>query len=254
MSYLARGRRPKKAPKGFVRRGLGADMVKVAEMSNMTKTSASAAVPYTTSNMSKSSPSAATPYTTTTLTKVSAPVAPSLLDTFVPPVAPKPVPTLSVGPAPILAVAPTTSLLSPTPSISTNQWAKDSVVTTQPSITARTPTPTVETFTPPPSRPIAPSSQKVYSSQPTYASPDYVAPVTTSDGPRNPVNIQPVSIIQPVLVPWADNTSGGGGGGGFRYPDEIPPGLEPTPIVITKPFPWWLVAVGVGAYLYMKKK
>ena len=264
MSYLARKQRPRKAPRGFVRRGLGADMVKVAEMSNMTKTSASAAIPYSTVDMAKSSPSAAIPYTTTTLTKASATVAPSLLDTFVPPVAPKPVPTLSVGPAPILAVAPPTSLLSPTPSISTNQWAKDSVVTTQPSITARTPLPSIEQ-TPKTKADAVPYTQPTgtkvatptYTPSPDYLpppTPSYVAPVYTSDGPRNPVNIQPVSIIQPVLVPWADNTSGGGGGGGFRYPEEIPPGLEPTPIVITRPFPWWLVALGVGAYLYMKKK
>ena len=261
MSYVIR-----KAPrKNRGRSGLGADMVKVAEMSNMAKTSPAAAIPYATTSMSKSSPSAAIPYTTTTLTKVSAP---SISDIFTP----KPVPVLTVAPSMTDTYVAPKPVSAAIPYTTTTQWAKDSVVTTQPSIEARTPTPTVQpTYTPSPdyvapTRSLAPTVQPTPTRlaptrtlaptvQPTYSSPDYVAPpVTSSDGPRYPVNVQPVSIIQPVLVPWADNNPGGRGGGGFKYADEIPQGLEPTPIVITRPFPWWIVAVGVGAYLYMKKK
>lgn len=274
MSYLTRKQRPRKAPQGFVRRGLGADMVKVAEMSNMTKTSTTAAVPYTTSTMTKLAPTLTTTAPTlSTMAKLTPTltVAPSMTDSYV---APKPasayVPYTTSALAPKTApslldtfVAPTqtlsTSTVAPTLAVAAPAPTRSLLPTVQPTYTpspdyvapTRSLAPTVQ---PTPTR-IAPTRTLAPTVQPTYTpSPDYAAPVTTSDGPRYPVNVQPVSIIQPVLVPWLDNTKGGGGGGGFRYPEEIPPGLEPTPIVITKPFPWWLVAVGVGAYLYMKKK
>lgn len=238
------------------RRGLGADAVKVAEMSNMTKSSSTAAVPYTTTSMTKApAPSISDTFVAkpVPVLTVAAPApSPSIMDIFTP----KPVPVLTVAPSMTDTYVAPKPASAAVPYTTPQTWAKDSVVTTQPSAVARTPMPTVQPTptAPAPTRTLAPTVQ------PTYApSPDYVAPAPSysappSDGPRYPATIQPVSIIQPVLVPWADNSPGGRGGGGFKYPEEIPQGLEPTPIVITRPFPWWLVAVGVGAYLYMKKK
>lgn len=94
----------------------------------------------------------------------------------------------------------------------------------------------------------------IVATPPSYPAGSYTQPT---------LNVVPLNVVQPTLVPWIDNTRGGGagvrsggGGGSFDYgggraalPTDDPfPTVEASPstVYVQNKIPWWVYVLGAG--------